>query len=694
MNDKIDIEKIEPEFDDAMTKFEQDYLAESKIDFDEESRELTEMLTEQISGDINITISSLLDKMKISPDFEFPISDHSNFCDDKWILEKDLPSSSGCINFDDDNDQLKLLKKIILYHFIPSFHPFNRIKAYSTTVGYGSTINLLDKYIFDIQKIRTFPKDINLITERMLNEALDEAKDSEYVNHYRFLYSIISFWCFLSDNKLIPDDFQLTVNSSKIDTKERSRDVSKESIKRNNPYQSFTRNDLSILLNYALFWTDKALPHLIKVKRYSSFIGLPKYSKYVIERTKQIDNLENLYGHKIDGQEIIGFGRTTKTDRRDNRQSYSYSTWAKFAAATDKVRNGIFILVALITGLRRSELAKLKFGDFYKIENGECFVDISRFKTSNDPNYFGESDYIPIPDYIYDSVQKLNSLKLYLGNVRTGAIFQSSKSRKDTKEVNSQCIKLIASELGNECKLDGLHTHRFRKTIAEILIGHDETNIDIIRELFGHKSYAMTLRYIARNPYFIRTISEMISKHYTSEFETVLKAITSGHYSGHAAERIAKQIKNRPSSFKGSQLKITVFNYVNALMSSGEPFFLHRTPMNTFCLSIPVVGGNDRTPCVKNMNSTANKVAPDPSNCQYEECSKAAITNIALPAITDNIIFYTRILDQEDQKLTRVNKAWLKKKIKRNEQHLKNLQQNRMERLSIDDINAGDIIHE
>lgn len=673
---------INKEIDEDLTELEKEYLAEVKLDEKDIYFEISEEIQNEAHGEISVKQSTLLNKLTLFPKGDFPISDHSKFCDPVWILEKDHVGDTVRVNFYEDNAELTFLKKCIMYHYIPSFHPFGRIQSFQTTSGYGFCFKTLDTYLFDVQKFRKFPEATNLITSRMLNEALNKAKTSEYSNHYRNLYSIIVFWAFLTDNKLIPKECRLDIDTSLVDTKERLKDVSLETMRRNKTYEPFNRSDLSTLLEYALFWTESALDHVIKVKDYSIEIGVNNYEKYKVEKRERQLKLEELYEQKVNDETVIGLSILTKRDKRDNgNDTYVYHTWARFAEATDKVRNGVFILVALITGLRRSELANLKFSDFYQAENGESFLDISRFKTSNDPNYNGEEDILPIPDFIYESVQKLLSLREYLNNVRGGYVFQSSKSRKDVKKMKSAMIQIIIREISTACKIDRLHAHRFRKTIAEILIGQDETNIDVIRELFGHKSYSMTLRYISRNPYFVRVIADTIGKHYTKEFENVLLEITSGSYSGHAGERIAKQIQKRPELFKGSALQLTIFNYVNSLLSAGEPFFLHRTPMNAYCLSIPVVGGSESTPCVKKMKNNSDRVSPDPSNCQYEECSKALITNAAKYAIEQNVIFYTKLLESDEPALAPIHKKNIKRKLKINKLHLENLNKDRSSEL-------------
>src|SRR5690606_14888800 len=120
--------------------------------------------------------------------------------------------------------------------------------------------------------------------------------------------------------------------------------------------------------------------------------------------------------------------------------------------------------------------------------------------------------------------------------------------------------------LRNAVDVERIHCHRFRKTIAEILINRDERNIDIIRALFGHKSYAMTLQYISRNPLMVRTVALAIEKNYTREFHEIVAGIRYGAYSGDAATRIYDQISKRPDEFSGKQLKVSLMSYISHLL--------------------------------------------------------------------------------------------------------------------------------
>jgi len=322
-------------------------------------------------------------------------------------------------------------------------------------------------------------------------------------------------------------------------------------------------------------------------------------------------------------------------------------------------------------------LAQLSFDDFHQRRDGECYVDVTRFKIADDPNYNGEAAILPIPQYLHELIFQYRDILGYIRKLDNDRLFVSAKSRVYRNKKNSSIIQIMVLEISDATKIDGLHTHRFRKSIAEILISQDETNIDLVRELLGHKSFAMTLRYVARNPYLVRAVTRIMELHHVQEFENIINAINSGHFSGHAFERIAAQIKKRPKEFRGARLTLTIREYVLALLEAGEPVFLHRTPMGTYCVAVPMLGAADLTPCVQNATNTTARVIPETSNCQYDKCHKAGITLQSKLAIEENIIFFTTLIEQKDVALPTHSLQELKRRLKRERQHLRNLEKYR-----------------
>ncbi|WP_164705854.1 tyrosine-type recombinase/integrase, partial [Pseudomonas viridiflava] len=152
-----------------------------------------------------------------------------------------------------------------------------------------------------------------------------------------------------------------------------------------------------------------------------------------------------------------------------------------------------------------------------------------------------DEDQLPIPRFVGDAIRQLETLREIGPFKKGGWIFQSNEPRNSIKRATPGIMDAVIASMRKILPIDRLHCHRFRKTIAEILINRDERNIDIIRALFGHRSYSMTLRYISRNPLMVRTVALAIEKNYTRDFHEIVAGIKSGGHSGEAARRIRAQ---------------------------------------------------------------------------------------------------------------------------------------------------------
>lgn len=618
-------------------------------------------------------VSSLITKLNVCPDFNFSVSDYSYYRDDQWVFMMREGYTTKKVLFNSELEGSNHLKKLITYHLIPAFNPFGTIKSYVSTETYAHIHVLAEKYIFKANALTATPKDINFITARMLNNALDSARDTGAGRHYNFLFFYICFWLSLSEQGLIPREFCLDVKTRLIDTKERHKDIIYHIEAKHEGWKPYTDSELAELIEYALFWTDKAIPVILEARNHlqSKSLDKKKHREYIQPR----DDLkfENLLGKTIDGIEIIGFGKRINT-RYVNGKVYSYPHYSwryKFSLALDKVRNGLFILIALITGMRRKELGSLTFDDIFQKNNGEWFINITRFKTSIDPNYFGETEIIPLPDFIGQHVATYKGLREFSNYMRDGLVFQPvSNPRK--LNVIERMIDKLAMNLRDEVGIDTIHTHRFRKTIAAILIERSERNIDLVRMLFGHKSYKMTLRYIARNPYLVSSIVEVMEEHFTADFVDIVTAVRKGVYSGPAGERVAKLVNPRPELFIGKILKYTVFEYVSYLLEAGEPLFIQRTALGNYCFTGEKYTINNPPPCLMGRDLSDTNLKPDISNCHLD-CKNVVVTECAKDALQNNVTFYSQLLESSSEKLSKVAEREYRKKIKINEFHLANL---------------------
>jgi hypothetical protein len=324
-----------------------------------------------------------------------------------------------------------------------------------------------------------------------------------------------------------------------------------------------------------------------------------------------------------------------------------------------------------MTGLRRRELAPLKFEDVYrKKSDGLWYVSFVRYKTAEDPNYFGEADEIPIPDYLGDAIESYKKLRQYDKYMLKGYLFQPIIPSHEMNQADRMISKL-AVNLSDEVGVDGLHIHRFRKTIAEILINKSERNIDLIRMLFGHHSYTMGLRYIARNPFLVSSVVETLKEHFAKDFVDILQSINSGSYAGEAANSLALQVVDRPDFFAGKLLKLTVLQYVTHMFEGGEAFLVQRTTLSTFCMSGFIHEGEALPPCLAGRNNLIYPLSPDISNCQIH-CSRNLILGSAMSSIEQNLKFY-RSIKLSAKRLSQTALFELDQKININEQLLEEL---------------------
>ncbi|TRM39148.1 tyrosine-type recombinase/integrase [Pseudomonas aeruginosa] len=634
--------------------------------------ELEDLLRETGGAPLQQRIGGLVIKLAEYPNGEFPISAYSTYGQNTWTLHIDRYGAVKRVSFEGMTEPMRELKKAFTYHFIPDFSPFGNIRSFTTTYSQSSFFVMLEKYLFEPNFLDGSPESLALINHRMLNRALDVAKESQSSRHYHSLYYMIRLWGALSTQGIIPAHLKLNVKLEKVDTVERRKDVIRHFAGSTSTWQPYSEEDLSKLCEYAFFWTDKAMPKLLETVAYVKENELDATAKAAIVRYETDHDVEKNLNISIDGVEIISASKKSYDYEYTTKEQHVYSWLRSYAASVDKVRNAVYILVALVTGLRSGELCILTFDNVTKYQDGSYGLNIKRFKTSDEPSYDGEDDLIPLPRYIGQKIEELEKLRSIYTLKAQNFIFQSTKGRKSLNKPGTHVIQAITRELNAEVAVDRIHTHRFRKTIAEILINRSERNIDIIRHLFGHKSYSMTLKYISRNPHLVRSVAQAIEQNYTAEFTLLLTSIKEGASSGPQAERILDRLKARPNAFAGKQLKVTIYVYISHLLSSGEPLFIHRTALGTYCLSIEAHVAPNLPPCLAHLKDVTSPRLPDPTHCDLS-CKHAVVVGKAAQALADNVKFYTTVLENGGDSLTDKAKRLIAQKIESNSRHLETL---------------------
>ncbi|MCK8654633.1 tyrosine-type recombinase/integrase [Pseudomonas umsongensis] len=660
-DDSEDSEDSESEADRLLQELEADY-SESEL-------EELEALQEEFKSSV-ATPSVTLGSKLIVTGGKFPVAKGSNYLDAKWSLPHGKHSFPNNVYFDRKLLGSNDLKRAIIYHVIPEFSPFSYIRSYSTTKTWGNEYKILEQYIFSDNRLTAEPHHIRMISVPLILRAFEAAKENEAKHHYFTLFKLIRLWINLSEHQLIPEELRLDIALDQIDIPERRQEVVKSRFQGTiDSWISYSEEELEILIEYSMFWVEGVIPELKKLKDYlveSKFIHL---ADKLVTRRERFVELEQLMTITVKEKTVMR--PSIRKFAKEGVDHYSYTWIEGYAEVLDGIRNAIFILLALVTGARKSELAVMSFADFEIDGNGDYWLKITRWKTAASPTH-GEDDKLPIPQFIGDLVMQYQNLRSIEPFVKQGFLFQAQKSNKTVKKATPALINYIIIQLKNELPIDRLHCHRFRKTIAEILINRDERNIDIIRALFGHKSYAMTMRYIARNPLLVRSVAIAIEQNYTREFHEIVAGIRFGAHSGDAAKRIYQQILKRPDEFSGKQLKVSLMAYISHLLSAGEPIFIRRIAVGTFCLTGEHFTRENLPPCLHGKHVEGELIMPAPSNCQTE-CKKIVILASAKHALFDNIMFYTAVLENAIGKLTTKAERELHRRIQATQFHLDNL---------------------
>lgn len=594
--------------------------------------------------------SVLLSKLKACPNGDFLVTDESYYSDNKWVL-----TEGNLIKFDSPLPGLNDLKRVIMFHLLPDYSPWGvGPRSHNTVHTVGYTFGAIEKYVFSDNRLNATAEHLRSIDATKLNEALEKSKNSGFVTTYPNVLFFIRTWLQLSAQRLIPDEFRLSVPLSLVITKERQADVAEHYRSTVGTYKPFGEKELAKLFEYALFWTEKALPALLKVRKVLIDEGVDKgHAKIKTQKSPRADFFTNALTVVIDGIEVMRpvvnyYERVPKGLTK--LVTFWDITWIRpYAHALDCLRNAVFIWIAIITGARKRELALLTEDSIiFDEQSGEYSVRITRFKTTSDPNFNGKEDILPLPTFIGDFVRDYISLrdvrifskvKALFGN-HNHARLGRTKSGHDAYTV----IGRISAQLEQDLTMVGIHCHRFRKTIAEILINRDERNIDIIRLLFGHTSYAMTLRYIARNPYLVRGVVQAIENSFTNDFTAIISGLRSGVYAGARANELANKLASRETIFAGKMIRAEIHDYVSHLIRSGEPIYIHRTAVGagTYCLATENLANQQKPPCIAT-RSLDEGCLPNPKNC-HVECKNLIFLEPAKLALRQNVLFYSKVL--------------------------------------------------
>lgn len=139
-----------------------------------------------------------------------------------------------------------------------------------------------------------------------------------------------------------------------------------------------------------------------------------------------------------------------------------------------------FVMLLLDSGLRVSEALNIRICD---IDKSSDVISIYASKTRK---------YRLAP---FSNFSKQFIIPLTIGREKQEFLFHNNIKNRP---INKSDIKLFYRNLRKKLKIDRIHTHRFRKTFASILI-ENGLNIDDLQKIFDHSRIETTIKYVQHN---------------------------------------------------------------------------------------------------------------------------------------------------------------------------------------------------
>lgn len=255
------------------------------------------------------------------------------------------------------------------------------------------------------------------------------------------------------------------------------------------------KNDMIFVRRFVQEWGDKLLseitPHMIEQYKAHRCQEMRKNSL-----RRPVPVTQNHVNHELSVlrglfNKAIAWGKVQTTPMKsvkffkvdDRRMVYldREQVQALLAACEDKRTPYLrpVVEIALNTGMRRGEILNLRWQDVdYK-------ANVIRIRQSKS----GEQRGVPMNEAVKGALRECVAVERLAGATPQSPYVFCDREGRPYRE-----IKNGFNSAKRRAGLLWLHFHDLRHTFSSHLISSGE-NLTVIRELLGHKSYAMTLRY-------------------------------------------------------------------------------------------------------------------------------------------------------------------------------------------------------
>jgi len=297
-----------------------------------------------------------------------------------------------------------------------------------------------------------------------------------------------------------------------------------------------------------------------------------------------------------------------------------------FLGIFSTMRDACFIILCLVTGMRRSEVLHLEAHKAWPVpgSNQEFRLEFIVFKTSEASQ--GEVVIIPIPEIAFKAYKVLERLTENARLYGKSNYLSTNITLHFGKPMHPNTFNMGLTRFWEDLDIEeDIHSHMFRKTLAMFAVYTDPRNISVIKYLFSHHSLAMTLAYIVKIPGLSDDIKLAIIEHNTELLAEVLAAANNETIGGKCGLRIKSQLKSSKTLARlNDDGRESLRQYVDSILEQGLRI-LHRCPMNVICT---------------NLHESIAHVGPEVCDCEVTNCDFAIFTEKSVPDLVEQVKFH------------------------------------------------------
>jgi len=201
--------------------------------------------------------------------------------------------------------------------------------------------------------------------------------------------------------------------------------------------------------------------------------------------------IKSMFNRAVEWKKLTENPCTTVKLFKENNQRLRYLEQEDMKKLLDNSKGYLhaIVITALFTGMRKSEILGLKWKD---CDFNRGLIRLTRTKNN-------ETRTLPMSD-------KVKSALIAVQKHLESAYIFCKKNGKPFGNVRKSFDKLL-----KVCKIDGFRFHDLRHTYASQLVMNG-VDLNTVRELLGHKSLQMTLRYAHLSPDHKRRAVDILSR--------------------------------------------------------------------------------------------------------------------------------------------------------------------------------------